>query len=122
MKAVQITRTGGPDVLQQVELPTPDPGPGEVLVRHRAIGLNFIDTYQRTGLYPTALPAVLGREFAGVVEAVGSGVKDLKPEIGSRAVPRRGPMPKPACKLRTGSFACPTASISKPRPRRCSRA
>lgn len=79
MKAVQITRTGGPEVLEVVDLPEPEPGPGEVRVRHAAIGLNFIDTYQRSGLYPLALPAVLGHELAGVVEAVGPEVGELKP-------------------------------------------
>jgi NADPH:quinone reductase len=79
MRAVQIERTGGPEVLEAVDLPTPSPGAGEVLVRHRAIGLNFIDTYQRTGLYPTALPAILGREIAGEVEAVGPGVIGFRP-------------------------------------------
>ena len=79
MKAVQIARTGGPEVLEMVERPLPEPGPGQVRVRHAAIGLNFIDTYQRTGLYPTALPAVLGRELAGVVEAVGPEVSGLQP-------------------------------------------
>lgn len=79
MRAVQITCTGGPEVLELVDLPTPEPGPGEVRVRHIAVGLNFIDTYQRTGLYPVRLPAVLGREMAGVVEAVGAGVTRFKP-------------------------------------------
>ena len=79
MKAIQIGRTGGPYVLDLVDLPLPEPGPGEVRVRHHAIGLNFIDTYQRTGFYPTPLPAVLGREMAGVVDAVGPGVTDFQP-------------------------------------------
>ena len=79
MKAVQIARTGGPEVLEVVDRPLPEPGPGQVRVRHAAIGLNFIDTYQRTGLYPTTLPAVLGRELAGVVEAVGPEVSGLQP-------------------------------------------
>jgi NADPH2:quinone reductase len=78
MKAIQILETGGPEMLQLVDLPDPVPGPGEVLVRHQAIGVNFIDTYQRTGLYPVALPAVLGSEAAGVVEAVGEGVTRFK--------------------------------------------
>ena len=79
MKAVQIARMGGPEVLEVVDRPLPEPGPGQVRVRHAAIGLNFIDTYQRTGLYPTTLPAVLGRELAGVVEAVGPEVSGLQP-------------------------------------------
>lgn len=74
MLAIQAVRTGGPEVLQAVDLPAPAPGPGQVLVRHQAIGLNFIDTYHRSGLYPMKMPAVLGLEAAGVVEALGEGV------------------------------------------------
>src|ERR1700692_1741856 len=66
MLAVQATKTGGPEVLEVVDLPVPEPGPGQIRVRHRAIGLNFIDTYQRSGLYPMRLPAVLGQEAAGL--------------------------------------------------------
>ena len=79
MIAIQISRTGGPDVLEVVDLPRPSPGPGQVLIGNEAIGLNFVDTYIRGGLYPIPLPAVLGSEGAGVVEAVGSGVTRLKP-------------------------------------------
>ena len=74
MRAIQIERTGGPEVLRAVDLPVGEPGPGEVRVRHYAIGVNFIDTYHRSGLYPVPLPAVLGSEGAGVVEAVGPDV------------------------------------------------
>lgn len=83
MRAVQIQRTGGPEVLELVELDDPTPGPGEILIRQEAVGLNFIDTYYRTGLYPMQLPAVLGAEGAGVVEAVGEGVTRFAP--GDRA-------------------------------------
>ena len=79
MLAIQITETGGPEVLKAVDLPVPAPGPGQVLVRHQAIGLNFIDTYMRSGLYPMPLPAVLGSEGAGIVEAVGEGVTRFRP-------------------------------------------
>jgi NADPH2:quinone reductase len=79
MLAIQITETGGPEVLKAVDLPVPSPGPGQVLIRHQAIGLNFIDTYMRSGLYPMPLPAVLGSEGAGVVEAVGEGVTRFRP-------------------------------------------
>lgn len=79
MLAIQIQKTGGPDVLEAVELPRPTPGPGEILIRHEAIGLNFIDTYMRSGLYPVPLPAILGSEGAGVVEEVGPGVTRFKP-------------------------------------------
>ncbi len=79
MLAIQIAATGGPEVLDIVDLPRPSPGPGQVLVRNEAIGLNFVDTYMRSGLYPVNLPTVLGSEGAGVIEAVGTGVSALKP-------------------------------------------
>jgi len=72
--AMRMHETGGPEVLRWQPIELAPPGPGEVRVRHHAIGLNFIDTYYRTGLYSTALPAVLGSEAAGVVEDVGQGV------------------------------------------------
>ncbi len=78
MLAIQAVRTGGPEVLEAVDLPVPSPGPGQVLVRHQAVGLNFIDTYHRSGLYPMKMPAVLGLEAAGLVEAVGEGVTRFK--------------------------------------------
>jgi NADPH2:quinone reductase len=74
MKAIRFHETGGPEVLRLEELPRPEPGPGQALVRHTAIGVNFIDTYHRTGLYKLPLPSGLGVEAAGVVEAVGQGV------------------------------------------------
>jgi NADPH2:quinone reductase len=77
-KAVRYHRQGGPEVLQVDDVQVGDPGPGQVRVRHTAIGVNFVDTYQRSGLYPMQLPAVAGNEAAGVIEAVGKGVKDLK--------------------------------------------
>ena len=82
-RAIQIQQFGGPEVLQLVDLPVGEPGPGEIRVRHHAVGLNFIDVYQRTGLYPNPLPLTLGMEGAGVVEAVGEGVTHLK--AGDRA-------------------------------------
>ena len=82
MRAIRFETTGGPDVLQAVEIETPTPGPGQILVRHQAIGINFIETYQRTGLYPVKLPAIPGGEAAGVVEALGEGVTRFK--IGDR--------------------------------------
>jgi NADPH2:quinone reductase len=75
MLAVQAARTGGPEVLEVVDLPVPEPGPGQLRIRQHAIGLNFIDTYFRSGLYPMRMPAVLGQEGAGVVDAIGSGVE-----------------------------------------------
>ncbi len=79
-----IETTGGPEVIQWREVDLPAPGAGEVLIRHEAVGLNYIDTYFRTGLYPAAMPSGLGMEAAGVVEAVGEGVQHLRP--GQRAV------------------------------------
>ncbi|MBS0475514.1 MAG: quinone oxidoreductase [Proteobacteria bacterium] len=72
-------QTGGPEVIQWREIDLSAPGPDEILVRHEAVGLNYIDTYFRTGLYPAPLPSGLGVEAAGVVEAVGEGVTNLKP-------------------------------------------
>ncbi|MFT4251959.1 MAG: quinone oxidoreductase [Caulobacter sp.] len=74
MLAVEARAAGGPEVLQVVERDLPSPGPGQILVRHAAVGLNFIDTYHRSGLYPVKYPQVLGLEAAGHVEAVGEGV------------------------------------------------
>ena len=82
-RAIQITAYGGPEAMQLVELPVADPGPGEIRIRHHASGLNFIDVYQRTGLYNNPLPLTLGMEGAGMVEAVGTGVTHLK--AGDRA-------------------------------------
>ncbi|MBI5941550.1 MAG: quinone oxidoreductase, partial [Caulobacterales bacterium] len=90
MLAIQAVRAGGPEVLEAVELPVPAAGPGEILIRQEAIGLNFIDTYQRTGLYPVKMPAVLGLEGAGVVEAVGEEVTRFA--VGDRAAFGNGPM------------------------------
>lgn len=77
-QAIQIDEFGGPEQLVWREVPVPDPAADEVLVRHTAIGLNFIDTYHRSGLYPVDLPAGLGVEAAGVVEAVGADVDSLQ--------------------------------------------
>src|SRR5919108_4247142 len=81
-KAIRFHRQGGPEVLQVDDVPVSDPGPGQIRIRHTAIGVNFVDTYQRSGLYPMQTPAIAGNEGAGVVEAVGKGVKDLK--VGER--------------------------------------
>ena len=72
--AIRIHQTGGPEVLSWDEVAVGDPGPGEIRIRHMAVGLNYIDTYHRSGLYKLALPAVIGQEGAGVVDAVGRGV------------------------------------------------
>jgi NADPH2:quinone reductase len=78
-KAIRFARTGGPEVLEYADVEVGDPGPGEARVRNHAIGVNFIDVYFRTGLYPLQLPSGLGQEGAGVVEAVGPGVTHVKP-------------------------------------------
>ena len=82
-KTVIIEAFGGPEVLKIVDREVGEPGAGQIRIRHKAVGLNFIDIYQRTGLYPNALPLALGMEAAGVVEAVGQGVTHLRP--GDRA-------------------------------------
>src|SRR5688572_22995196 len=81
-KVVRVHTTGGPEVLRWETVGLTPPERGEVQVKHTAIGLNFIDTYQRSGLYPIPLPAVLGSEAAGVVDAVGEGVTRLS--VGDR--------------------------------------
>ncbi len=79
VRAIQFEQFGGPEVLQYVEIPVGDPKPGEARVAHRAIGLNFIDVYHRTGLYPLSLPSGIGGEAAGVVTSVGAGVTHVRP-------------------------------------------
>jgi NADPH2:quinone reductase len=81
-KAIRIQKNGGPDVMEYVDVEVGAPGPGEAQVRHQAIGVNFIDCYFRSGLYPMALPSGLGQEGAGDVVAVGAGVTDVK--VGDR--------------------------------------
>ena len=88
-RQIQFRETGGPEVLELVDVKPRDPGPGEVRICNRAIGLNFIDIYFRTGLYPTELPSGLGTEGAGVVDAVGEGVDDF--EEGDRVAYAQGP-------------------------------
>jgi NADPH2:quinone reductase len=79
MNAIQIERTGGPEVLRLADVPVPEPGPGQALIRVEAAGLNFIDVYYRTGLYPQPLPFVPGREAGGTVERVGPEVTSVRP-------------------------------------------
>jgi NADPH2:quinone reductase len=109
-RAIQIAATGGPELLQLVDVAVGDPGPGEIRIRHAACGLNYIDVYHRTGLYPLKLPHGIGMEGAGTVEAVGEGVTHLK--VGDRAAYASNPpgsysearvMPaKTVCKLPEG--------------------
>ncbi|MDT5371006.1 MAG: NADPH:quinone reductase [Mycobacterium sp.] len=82
MHAIEISETGGPEVLTYVDKPRPSPGPSEVLIKAEASGVNFVDTYFRSGLYPHELPFVLGAEVAGTVAAIGDGVTTLR--IGDR--------------------------------------
>src|SRR5713226_4276530 len=89
-RAVRFHKTGGPEVLQIDDVQVGEPGEGQARVKHTAIGLNFIDTYHRSGLYKVPLPSGLGTEGAGVVEAVGAGVTDVKP--GDRVAYSGGPL------------------------------
>ncbi len=82
MKAVKIKKNGGPEVLEIEDIKLEDPNSGEVLIRNKAIGLNYIDTYHRSGLYPVELPSNIGIEGAGIIEKIGSDVKEFK--IGDR--------------------------------------
>jgi len=79
MKAIQITQTGGPDVLNLVDLPTPAPSPGQALIKIEASGINFVDIYFREGRYPNKLPFVPGQEAAGTIVSIGEGVTTVKP-------------------------------------------
>ncbi len=88
--AIRFHQTGGPEVLVWEEVKPGKPGPGEARIRHTAVGLNFVDIYNRSGLYPTEVPSGLGSEGAGVVEEVGPGVSDLKP--GDRVAYGNGPL------------------------------
>ena len=88
--AIRFHKTGGPEVLQWEEVKLAEPGAGEVRVANKAVGLNYIDTYHRTGLYPVPMPSGIGLEAAGVVEAVGPGVTEFKP--GDRVAYCNGPL------------------------------
>jgi NADPH:quinone reductase len=88
--AIRIHEHGGPDMMKWETVEVGAPGPGEVRIKHTAIGLNYIDTYHRTGLYKIAMPSVLGREGAGLIEAVGAGVSDFK--IGDRVAYASSPI------------------------------
>src|SRR3954470_87716 len=88
--AIRFHKTGGPEVLQWDEVQVPQPGQGEAQIRHKAVGLNYIDTYHRTGLYPMPLPSGIGLEASGVVEAVGPEVSEFK--AGDRGPLCNGPI------------------------------
>ena len=88
--AIRFHKTGGPEVLSWESVPDAEPGAGEVRVAHKAVGLNYIDTYHRTGLYPVPMPSGIGLEAAGVVDALGSGVTEFK--VGDRVAYCQGPL------------------------------
>jgi NADPH2:quinone reductase len=102
-RAIRIDQHGGPEQLKLVHVSVGEPGPGEIRIRHHAVGLNFIDVYQRSGLYPMPLPVQLGMEAAGVVEAVGEGVTHL--QVGDRAAYASQP-PGAYCELRVMPAKC----------------
>ena len=77
MKAIQISKNGGPEVLELIDISLEKPKPDEVTIEHKAIGLNYIDTYHRSGLYPVELPSNIGIEGAGIIEKIGPDVKDF---------------------------------------------
>ncbi len=102
-RAIRIDQNGGPEQLKLVQVSVGEPGPGEIRIRHHAVGLNFIDVYQRSGLYAMPMPLQLGMEAAGVVEAVGAGVTHLK--VGERAAYASQP-PGSYCDLRVMPAKC----------------
>jgi NADPH2:quinone reductase len=102
-RAVRIDQTGGPEQLKIVDVTVGAPGPGEIRIRHKAVGLNFIDTYQRSGLYALPLPLQLGMEASGIVDAVGEGVTHLK--VGDRAAYASQP-PGAYCEVRVMPAKC----------------
>ena len=95
--AVQIDQNGGPEVMKLVDVTVGEPGPGEIRIRHKAVGLNYIDIYQRAGLYKLPMPLQMGMEASGVIEAVGEGVTHLK--VGDRAAYASQP-PGSYCEVR----------------------
>jgi NADPH2:quinone reductase len=102
-RAVRIDRQGGPEELRIVDVDVGEPGPGEIRIRHKAVGLNFIDVYQRSGTYPMTMPLQLGMEAAGIVEAVGEGVTHLS--VGDRAAYASQP-PGAYCEARVMPAKC----------------
>src|SRR6266852_1648861 len=115
-KAIRIQQQGGPEVLKWEDVQAGDPGPGEARVRHKACGLNFLDVYQRSGLYKIPLPSGMGSEGAGVVEAVGAGVTQVKAAIASLT---RAALPAPIQRCApcrpTAWSSCRRVFPSKPR-------
>lgn len=114
-RKVELTSFGGVETLRMAEFEPPTPAAGEILIRQDAIGVNFIDIYQRIGLYPLPLPAVLGVEATGIVEAVGEAVHGLK--VGDRIAYAglRGAMRRGGCCRAGAPCRCPTTSTRKRR-------
>ena len=102
-RAVRIDEHGGPEKLKLVDVTVGEPGPGEIRIRHKAVGLNYIDVYQRAGMYPLPMPLQMGMEASGVIEAVGEGVTHLK--VGDRAAYASQP-PGSYCELRVMPAKC----------------
>ena len=122
MNAIRIEGYGGPEVLRLADVPAASPGPGQIVVRVEAAGVNFIDVYHRTGLYPNALPLVPGMEGAGVVAAVGPGVSgSLARATASRGRTCSAPTPSRSWRSRrTASWPSRRASpAGRPRPSCC---
>ncbi len=103
VKAIQIQKPGGPEELQLVNVEIGEPGPGEIRIAHKAIGLNFIDVYHRTGLYPMPMPLQIGMEASGIVEALGEGVTHLA--VGDRVAYASAP-PGSYCEARVMPAKC----------------
>lgn len=103
VKAIQIQKAGGPEELQLVEVEVGQPGPGEIRIAHKAIGLNYIDVYHRTGLYPMPMPLQIGMEASGIVEAIGEGVTHLA--VGDRVAYASAP-PGSYCEARVMPAKC----------------
>ncbi|MFB7716334.1 MULTISPECIES: quinone oxidoreductase [unclassified Nocardia] len=113
MRAIQVSENGGPEVLRLTEVPDPQAGPGQLLVETEAIGVNFIDTYIRTGFYPTPLPYIPGAEGTGVVTALGAGVSDF--QVGDRVAWATAPGSYAEKVLVSAEFAVPVpAGVSAP--------
>jgi NADPH2:quinone reductase len=106
MHAIEVAQTGGPEVLTYVDKDKPSPGPGEVLIKAEAIGVNFLDTYFRSGQYPREVPFVVGAEVCGTVEAVGEDVAALS--VGDRVVTAQAaPTPNTASLQPISAPTCP---------------
>ena len=119
MKAIQVPRFGGPEVLQVVELPIPEPKPNEIVVKVAAVGVNFIDVYFREGRYPAKPPFIEGQEAAGKVHAVGAEVKMWKPGDRVAYTSILGSYAEYAAIPAIGRYAFPMGSATNRRPRPC---